>query len=122
MKRIGLDKMVENTAVTAGVSQEQARKVIRAFIAELKLAFCRGDVYKRQVYGGWRFTRPAQVIKTYAYTVQSGDTLWNVCSEAKLPEQDVRELVYQTMQDNSLKDAGKLEPGRIITIKLIRRN
>ena len=43
MKRIGLDKMVENTAVTAGVSQEITRKVIKAFIAELKLAFGRGD-------------------------------------------------------------------------------
>ena len=74
------------------------------------------------VYGGWRFTRPAQVIKTYAYTVQSGDTLWNVCSEAKLPEQDVRELVFQTMSDNGLENAGKLEPGRIITIKLTRKN
>lgn len=74
------------------------------------------------VYGGYRFTRPAQVIKTYAYTVQAGDTLWNVCSEAKLPEQDVRELVFQTMSDNGLKNAGKLEPGRIITIKLTRKN
>lgn len=74
------------------------------------------------VYGGWRFTRPAQVIKTYSYTVQSGDTLWNVCSEAKIPEQDVRELVFQTMSDNGLKNAGRLEPGRIITIKLTRKN
>jgi len=74
------------------------------------------------VYGGYRFTRPAKVVKTYTYTVQAGDTLWSVCSEAKLPEQDVRELVFQTMSDNGLKNAGKLEPGRIITIKLIRRN
>lgn len=74
------------------------------------------------VYGGWRATRPANVVKTYDYTVQAGDTLWSVCSEAKLPEQDVRELVFRTMEDNGLKDAGKLEPGRIITIKLIRRN
>ena len=74
------------------------------------------------VYGGWRFTLQATVVKTYSYTVQAGDTLWSVCSEAKLPEQDVRELVYHTKQDNGLKDAGKLEPGRIITIKLIRRN
>lgn len=74
------------------------------------------------VYRGWRFTRPAQVIKTYSYTVQSGDTLWNVCSEAKIPEQDVRELVFQTMSDNGLKNAGRLEPGRIITIKLTRKN
>ena len=74
------------------------------------------------VYGGYRFSRPAKVVKSYDHTVQAGDTLWSVCSEAKLPEQDVRELVYHTMQDNGLKDAGKLEPGRIITIKLIRRN
>ena len=74
------------------------------------------------VYGGYRFTRPAKVVKTYTYTVQAGDTLWSVCSEAKLPEQDVRELVYQTMSDNGLKNAGKLEPGRIITIKLTRKN
>lgn len=75
-------------------------------------------------YGGWRFSRPTQVIKTYTYTytVQAGDTLWSVCSEAKLPEQDVRELVFRTMEDNGLKNAGKLEPGRIITIKLIRKN
>lgn len=73
-------------------------------------------------YGGWRFSRPSQVIRTYSYTVQSGDTLWSVCSETKLPEQDVRELVFQTMSDNGLRDAGRLEPGRIITIRLIRKN
>lgn len=43
MKRIGLDKMVENTAITAGVTQEQARKVVKAFIAELKLVLCKGE-------------------------------------------------------------------------------
>lgn len=74
------------------------------------------------VYGGYRFTRPAKVVKSYDYTVQAGDTLWSVCSEAKLPEQDVRELVFRTMEDNGLKDAGKLEPGRIITIKLSRKS
>ena len=51
MKRIGLDKMVENTAITAGVSQEQARKVVKAFIAELKLAFCRGDTVAIREFG-----------------------------------------------------------------------
>lgn len=74
------------------------------------------------VYGVWCLTQTGKVVKTYSYTVQAGDTLWNVCSEAKLPEQDVRELVFQTMSDNGLKNAGKLEPGRIITIKLTRKN
>lgn len=51
IRRIGLDKMVENTAVTAGVSQETTRKVIKAFIAELKLAFCRGDTVAIREFG-----------------------------------------------------------------------
>lgn len=51
MARIGLDKMVENTATTAGVSQEQARKVVKAFIAELKLALCRGDTVAIREFG-----------------------------------------------------------------------
>lgn len=51
MERIGLDKMVENTAVTAGVSQETTRKVIKAFIAEIKLALCRGDTVAIREFG-----------------------------------------------------------------------
>lgn len=53
MKRIGLDKMVANTAVTAGVSQEQARKVIKAFIAELKLALCKGEGVALREFGAF---------------------------------------------------------------------
>ena len=79
------------------------------------------SMYHRQPLSDYSQLSPNHVV-TYSYRIQEGDTLWSVCSEAKLPEQDVRELVYHTMQDNGLKDAGKLEPGRIITIKLIRRN
>ena len=53
MKRIGLDKMVENTAVTAGVNQETTRKVIKAFIAELKLALCKGDSVALREFGAF---------------------------------------------------------------------
>lgn len=54
IRRIGLDKMVSNTAVTAGVSQEQARKVVKAFIAELKLALCKGDAVALREFGTFR--------------------------------------------------------------------
>mgnify|MGYP000681079611 CR=1 FL=1 len=57
MKRIGLDKMVENTATTAGVSQEQARKVVKAFIAELKLALCKGDAVVLREFGTFKPVR-----------------------------------------------------------------
>lgn len=53
MARIGLDKMVENTATTAGVSQAQARKVIKAFVAEIKLALCKGDAVALREFGAF---------------------------------------------------------------------
>lgn len=59
MARIGLDKMVENTATTAGVSQEQARKVVKAFIAELKLALCKGEAVALREFGTFRPVRRA---------------------------------------------------------------
>lgn len=59
MERIGLDKMVENTAVTAGVSQETTRKVIKAFIAEIKLALCKGEGVNLKAFGTFRLVRRA---------------------------------------------------------------
>lgn len=54
IRRIGLDKMVENTAVTAVVSQETTRKVIKAFIAEIKLALCKGEGVALKEFGTFR--------------------------------------------------------------------
>lgn len=60
MARIGLDKMVENTAVTAGVSQETTRKVIKAFIAEIKLALCKGEGVALKEFGTFRTVHRAE--------------------------------------------------------------
>lgn len=57
MKRIGLDKMVENTAVTAVVSKEQARKVIKAYLEEIKLALCKGDTVVLREFGTFKPVR-----------------------------------------------------------------
>jgi len=80
MKRIGLDKMVSNTAVTAGVSQEQARKVVKAFIAELKLALCKGDAVALREFGAFNPSH-RKVVKTHHpitgewFTVPEYDTV-----------------------------------------------
>ena len=60
MARIGLDKMVENTATTAGVSQETTRKVIKAFIEEFKLALCKGEGVALKEFGTFRTVHRAQ--------------------------------------------------------------
>lgn len=51
MKRIGFEDLVENTAVTAVVSKEQARKVIKAYLEELKLALCKGESVTLREFG-----------------------------------------------------------------------
>lgn len=60
MKRIGFDKMVENTATTAGVSQDQARKVIKAYLEEIKLALCKGDAVALREFGIFKPVRRAE--------------------------------------------------------------
>ena len=80
MKRIGLDKMVSNTAVTAGVSQGQARKVVKAFIAELKLALCKGDAVALREFGAFNPSH-RKAVKTHHpitgewFTVPEYDTV-----------------------------------------------
>lgn len=51
MKRIGFEDLVEKTAVTAVVSKEQARKVIKAYLEEIKLALCKGDTVALREFG-----------------------------------------------------------------------
>lgn len=60
MKRIGLEDLVEKTAVTAVVSKEQARRVIKAFVAELKLALCKGEGVALKEFGTFRTVHRAQ--------------------------------------------------------------
>ena len=80
MARIGLDKMVENTAATAGVSQEQASKVVKAFIAELKLALCKGDAVALREFGAFNPSH-RKAVKTHHpitgewFTVPEYDTV-----------------------------------------------
>lgn len=51
MKRIGFEDLVEKTAVTAVVSKEQARKVIKAYLEEVKLELCKGDTVALREFG-----------------------------------------------------------------------
>lgn len=51
MKRIGFEDLAEKTAVTAVVSKEQARKVIKTYLEEIKLALCKGDTVALREFG-----------------------------------------------------------------------
>lgn len=72
MKRIGIDNLVENTAATAGVNQETTRKVIKAFIAEIKLNLCKGNSVGLFEFGTFS---PKHLAEREGKNPQTGETM-----------------------------------------------
>lgn len=51
----------------------------------------------------------------YDYTVKSGDTLWNIASEACPDGMDVREYIHEISKMNGIDD-GSICPGQTIEL------
>lgn len=51
----------------------------------------------------------------YDYTVKSGDTLWNIASEACPEGMDVREYIHEISKMNGIDD-GRIRPGQTIEL------
>ena len=51
----------------------------------------------------------------YDYTVKSGDTLWNIASEACPEDMDVREYIHEISKMNGIED-GSIRPGQTIEL------
>ena len=51
----------------------------------------------------------------YNYTVKSGDTLWNIASEACPEGMDVREYIHEISKMNGIDD-GSIRPGQTIEL------
>lgn len=54
----------------------------------------------------------------YRTVVQKGETLWDICGEIATDEEDLREIVYQTMEDNRIQDARRLRVGQPLVIRV----
>ena len=63
---------------------------------------------------------PSHVV-TYSYRIQEGDTLWSVASDVALPEDDIRKVIFEIMEDNKIKNPGKIQPGTVIQITVERK-
>lgn len=51
MKTIRTVQIIEDTAMAAAESKERTNKIIKAFIAEIKLALCKGDAVALREFG-----------------------------------------------------------------------
>lgn len=49
------------------------------------------------------------------YTVQEGDTLWDIAKEHKNPDDDIREIIYEIKEDNPQINK-YLQPGQQLKI------
>lgn len=57
----------------------------------------------------------------HTYTVQTGDTAWDIAKKYNTANMDIRELIYYIEEDNNIK-AGYLKNGQEIKIRIYRKD
>jgi hypothetical protein len=57
----------------------------------------------------------------HSYTLQVGDTIWDVASNVSTSNDDVREVVYKILEDNKISNPSAVQPGQTIYIYLERK-
>lgn len=57
---------------------------------------------------------PARI--PYRYTMNAGNTIYEVASRIATPQDNINELTWQILRDNGIEDPGAVQPGRVITI------
>lgn len=77
-------------------------------------------MYHREPMFDFSKVGPSHVV-TYSYRIQEDDTLWTVASDVALPEDDIRKVIFEIMEENKIKDPGKIQPGTVIQISMERK-
>lgn len=76
------------------------------------------------VFGHWwaaqTEVQPTEFI-SYQRTVFAGHTLWDICDDVNRGREDLRAVIHRTMEDNGIKDAGTIQPGQELTIRIRKR-
>ena len=68
---------------------------------------------------GYEIIRADKVpMVTYQKEVIPGDTIWSICSRVATEHDDLQKLVWETMQLNHIENAGDLQPGTVINIRV----
>lgn len=70
------------------------------------------------VLAGWAaMSAPADQFVEYRYTVEDGDTLWNIAARVNRDHEDVRAVVYRMKAENGLGERA-IQPGETLKIKV----
>lgn len=66
---------------------------------------------------GWNY--PEEKIE-YRYEVEEGDTVWDIASRIATPREDVREIAYDIIKENNIKNA-VITPGQVLIIRVAKQ-
>lgn len=53
---------------------------------------------------------------SYHYTMEEGDTIYQVAARIATPKEDINELTWRILEDNHIEDPGSVQPGTEIII------
>lgn len=79
-------------------------KFLTAFIAAVFLA-------------GYAVQPPEKTVP-YKVTLRNGENVWDACAKVASSSDDVREVVYNALKENHIKNPGNVQPGTEIVIRV----
>lgn len=51
-------------------------------------------------------------------TLRNGESVWDACAKVASSKDDVREVVYNALKENHIKNPGDVQPGTEIVIRV----
>ena len=61
---------------------------------------------------------PEPQLISYKVTLRNGESVWDVCAKVASSKDDVREVVYNALKENHIKNPGDVQPGTEIVIRV----
>lgn len=62
--------------------------------------------------------QPPEKTVPYKVTLQNGESVWDACAKVASSKDDVREVVYNTLKENHIKNPGDVQPGTELVIRV----
>lgn len=62
--------------------------------------------------------RPPEKTVPYKVTLRNGESVWDACAKVASSKDDVREVVYNTLKENHIKNPGDVQPGTELVIRV----
>ena len=62
--------------------------------------------------------QPPEKTVPYKVTLRTGESVWDACAKVASSKDDVRQMVYNTLKENHIKNPGDVQPGTELVIRV----